>query len=342
MTQRRETIGNIIVVSLLTLLIWWWAAGETSLTEVLYNQQISLVASSGTSTIVRPKTISEVRVEIRGPRKAVQRMAEKFHELSNVTVGSPGVPSTNGLHVIDLVTLETGIVARAQEPVTVVSTQPASAKIEIILRSQLDAIIQPTLPEGVRTTGAITVDPPTGTLVLPDTLLKEGETFTLAAIVTPEMLENLEPGRRHVVKAEVSLPAELLSQSDLIEFEPREVEVSVALLSAEVEHTIPSVPVQVAAPPADLDRYSVTIAQGAGFLRDVTLRGPPDAITRIEKGETSVVAFVHLTSDDLVQHVTERPVTMWILPQGVTVVRVGTGNTTTPQVELEIVDRTAP
>ena len=28
MTQRRETIGNIIVVSLLTLLIWWWAAGE--------------------------------------------------------------------------------------------------------------------------------------------------------------------------------------------------------------------------------------------------------------------------------------------------------------------------
>jgi hypothetical protein len=342
MTQRRETIGNIIVVSLLTLLIWWWAAGETSLTEVIYNQEISLVASKSTSTIVRHKTISVEEVKIRGPRKAVQRMAERFHELSKVTVGSPGVPATNGPHVIDLTTLVTGIVARAQEPVTVVSTKPASAEIEIILRSQRDANIQPTLPEGVRTTGAITVDPPTGTLVLPDTLVKKGETFTLAAIVTPEMLENLEPGRRHVVKAEVSLPAELLSKSDRIEFDPREVEVSVALLSAEVEHTIPSVPVQVAAPPADLARYSVTIAQGVGFLRDVTLRGPPDAITRIEKGETSVVAFVHLTSDDLVQHVTERPVAMWSLPPGVTVVRVGTGNTTTPQVELEIVDRTAP
>ena len=342
MTQRRETIGNIIVVTLLTLMIWYWAAGETSETEILYSQQINLVASSGSSTIIRPKTISDVQVEIRGPRRAVQRMAAKFDEMSTVSVGSPGVPTTNGKHVIDLATLETGIVKRAQEPVTVVSTQPISTEIEIILRSKLDANISAILPEGTRSTGAITVAPPTGTLTLPETLLKESESFTLQAIVTPQMLENLEPGRRHLVKVEVSLPASLLSKSELIDFEPRFVDVSVAMLSAEVEHTIPSVPVQVAAPPADLERYGVTIAQGAGFLRDVTLRGPPDAITRIEKGETSVVAFIHLTSDDLVQHVTEKPVTMWIIPAGVTVVRVGTGNTTTPQVELKIVDRVAP
>jgi len=342
MTQRHESIGNIIVVTLLTLLIWWWAAGETSETETLYSQQINLVPSSGTSTIVRPRTISNVRVDFRGPRSAVQRMAEKFNEFSTVTVGSPGVPTTSGTHIIDLNTVEAGIVDRAQEPVTVISTEPSTAEIEIILRSELDASITARLPEGTSSTGAITIDPPTGTLILPESLAKDGVSYTLEATVTPQQLEDLEPGLRHLIKAEVSLPESLQAQAELIDFQPRVVDVSVALLGAGVQHTIPSVPVQVAAPPADLERFVVTIAQGAGFLRDVTLRGPPEAIARIENGETSVVAFVHLTSNDLVQKVTSRPVSMWLLPPGVSVARVGTGNTTTPQVELEIVDRAAP
>lgn len=342
MILRQEAITNIIVVTLITLLIWIWAGNETTETRTLYNQQINLKPSSGTSTIVRPKTISKMRIEIRGSRKAVQRMEQKFNEFSSVPLGFPGVPATDGRHTINLLELEQEIANRAEEQVTIQSTQPSTAEIEVIVRSQINANIQPNLPEGARTTGGITVDPPTGTLTLPDTLIREGKTYALSAVLKPQMLENLVPGRRHLLKAEVILPEELLPHAELIEFEPREVEVSVALISSEVEHTIPSVPVQVAAPPADLDRYSVTIAQGAGFLRDVTLRGPPDAISRIEKGETRVVAFVHLTSDNLVQNVTERPVSMWLLPAGVSVVRVGTGNTTTPQVELKIIDNTEP
>ncbi|MCP4812478.1 MAG: hypothetical protein GY888_08220, partial [Planctomycetaceae bacterium] len=102
MILRQEAITNIIVVTLITLLIWIWAGNETTETRTLYNQQINLKPSSGTSTIVRPKTISKMRIEIRGSRKAVQRMEQKFNEFSSVPLGFPGVPATDGRHTINL------------------------------------------------------------------------------------------------------------------------------------------------------------------------------------------------------------------------------------------------
>ena len=114
-----------------------------------------------------------------------------------------------------------------------------------------------------------------------------------------------------------------------------------AVLTNMTDHVLPAVPIQVAAPPADLDRYNVKIAAGNEFLRDVTLRGLPQDIRRIIDGEVRVAAFVHLTSDDLVQNVKERPISMWMLPDGVSVIRIGNGDTISPRIPLEITDRPA-
>ena len=88
------------------------------------------------------------------------------------------------------------------------------------------------------------------------------------------------------------------------------------------------VPVQIALPPADTARYEVTIDPKDSFLRNVRLSGAADAITALREGRFKVLAFVQLSSDDLDRAVLEggetiKPVSMWSLPNGVSVVDPG-------------------
>ena len=337
----RDNLVNILMVTFVAAAIWVWAAGETTETTNLLNQRLTIAPSPGDFTLVHPAVIQGVQIEFRGPARAVKAIKDEFPNLATVSVGSPGIDAQDGPQTIDLRTIIEDIVRQGDYPLSIASIQPETAEIMITLRTTQEADIIPRLAEGVRSTGTITVEPAVGSLILPTSLAGQGP-IQLLAPITQEMLDDHIPGQRVVLTTAVTLPDALQSEASTIDIEPREVDVSIALLSAKIEHTLPSVPIQVAAPPAELDRFTVSITHGDGFLRDVMLRGPPATIQQIADGELSVVAFVHLTSDDLVKLVTERPISMWMLPPGVTVVKVGTATSTTPRVALEIVDRQAP
>lgn len=337
----RDTIVNMLIVSFVTLAIWIWAASETTEVVTIFNQELSIEPSAGNTTLIQPATLSGIRIDLRGPARAVKAMASEFPELATVAVGSPGIAAQDGEQTVTIATIVDEIIRRTGRPVSVVATIPATAELTITLRTTQEADIVPSLAEGVRATGTITVEPALGSITLPTKFAGQGP-IQLLAPITQAMLDTSSSGQRIVVKATVALPDALQPYADTIEFEPREVDVSIAVLSANVERTLPSVPIQVAAPPAELDRYTITITHGDGFLRDVVVRGPPETIQKIADGALSVVAFVHLSSDDLVKVVNERPVSMWMLPEGVTVVQVGDGASTTPRVSLEIIDRQTP
>ncbi|MCH2161818.1 MAG: hypothetical protein MK085_08090 [Phycisphaerales bacterium] len=332
----RQTVANLVVVTFVTLLIWFWAAGETRETQVAFTE---IRFETPNQVIVNPQSVPSIELRLRGPLRAVLEASEQLRTAINVVVGSPGVPDSTGKHLIDLTSLVRTHVENTQDPVQVVSTEPETLEIEVTRLAQRVIKIEPRLPEGVKTTGRVEVVPEEGTILLPQALAESDTAITLVAEVSAAVLAKLEPGRRHAVPANVTLGNNLGDLGGSVQFSPGVVEVSVALVSAEREHTLSVVPIQVAGPPTDLERYMVTIPSGKEFLREVTLRGQPEAIRRIADGEVSVAAFVHLTSDDLVQHVAERPVSMWMLPSGVRVVRIGTSATTTPRIPLEITDR---
>ena len=135
-------------------------------------------------------------------------------------------------------------------------------------------------------------------------------------------------------------PEVILLDIDLEDLDGFEVLARLKLVSADSTLLVPSIPVQIAGPPTDLDQYLVTIDPAAAFLRDVTLRGPAEAIASIAEGRMSVIAFLHLTSDELAQGITEKAVSMWQLPAGVTVSGIGDDSTSNPMVPLTIEDRT--
>ena len=101
------------------------------------------------------------------------------------------------------------------------------------------------------------------------------------------------------------------------------------------------VPVQIAGPAADLDGWMVEVNPASAFLRNVVLRGPADEIQRLRdrEGGLGVIAFVHLTSDDLLQMIEEKPVTLWSLPAGVTVTSVDGDATSSPRIPVSILKR---
>ena len=93
------------------------------------------------------------------------------------------------------------------------------------------------------------------------------------------------------------------------------------------------VPIQVAAPPQDLAEHTIEIPDQ--FLGDVVIEGAAEDIKKFEDDPTPVVAFIHLTSDELASGIEEAEVTLWQLPEGLQVVSVA-GGTAQPIVSIRI------
>lgn len=338
METRRERIGNVVTISLVTVLIWIWAAGETR-EDITSFTDLRLIGQTSGSVQIEPSEINSISFQMRGARRAIDAMAARFREPLEIQIGTLGVPADPGVHEIDLLAVGQLLAEQEDLPVTFLSAEPKTTSVTIKSLETRSMAIQVLLPEGVRTAGAVEVAPTEASITLPSSLTTLPN-LSIAATVSDEDLASLTPGRLQEIEATLGLPSSLAAYEDDVTITPRKVLVRLKLVSADSTLLVPSIPVQIAGPPTDLDQYLVTVDPAAAFLRDVTLRGPAEAITSIAEGRMSVIAFLHLTSDELAQGITEKAVSMWQLPTGVTVSSIGDDSTSNPMVPLTIEDRT--
>ena len=339
----RERLINVIIVSLVTVLIWMWAAGETRETEPAF-VDLELVSPTEGSLQITPSKIQTVRLEIRGPRRAVEAAADRFRQPVRITAGTMGLPAEPGDHEIELARIATELLSSWRIPATVLDADPVTVRIEIDSLTEKPTRIVAILPPSARTTGRVEVSPETATLVLPGNL-KDLEDLEIEARITERDLEGRQPGRRHQFQVTLQLPESLGDAADSIRIDPETAEVKLTLDANEEELALTTpVPVQIAGPAADLDGWKVEVDPASAFLRNVVLRGPADEIQRLRdrEGGLGVIAFVHLTSDDLLQMIEEKPVTLWSLPAGVTVTSVDGDATSSPRIPVSILKRPSP
>ena len=339
MESRRERIGNVVTITLVTVLIWIWAAGETR-EDITSFTDLRLVGQTKGSVQIEPEELNSVSFQMRGPKRAIDAMAARFREPLEIQIGTLGIPADPGVHEIDLLLVGQLLAEQADLPVTFLSADPKAVPIVIKSLVTRSMAVQVILPDGVRTAGGVNVAPSEAAITLPESLANLPD-LSIDATVSDQDLANLTPGRLHEIEVLLSLPPSLLEHTEEVTITPRKVVIGIKLVSTESTYLVPSIPVQVAGPPADLDQYLVIIDPAAAFLRDVTLRGPADAIASIADGKVSVIAFLHLTSDDLAQSITEKAVSMWQLPPGVTVSSIGDNATSNPMVPLTIEDRSS-
>ena len=346
----RERIVTILTVTLVTVLIWMWAAGETRRNEREF-ASLSFIPPTEGSLRITPSEIANVEFEIRGPQRAIAKATDRFRTLIEIPVGAFGLPATPGEHQIQMQGLAEALVSEWRLPVTVLSADPPSVMVTIESLSRRDARVAAVLPASVRTIGNTEVSPASAVIELPGdpALLETLGELVLNAQINKSDLEGRLPGALHRVQVPLQVPPELAERLESMGIDPGTIrpdplnaQVTLTLDSNDIEFPLPNpVPVQIAGPPTALEDWVVTIDPGSAFLRNVVLRGPKDVISQLEQrqGGLGVIAFVHLTSDDLLTRVEEKPVTLWSLPESVEVTSVENDATSSPRVKLVIKER---
>jgi hypothetical protein len=335
----RGRLGSVATVTAVALLLWLWAAGRT--TEVATVTVQARFASGDPGRVaVLPGGAFTVELRLRGSRRDLDAAASRLAgTVIDLRSGAPGIPAAIGDHVVDLATS----IDRSDElttlGATVDGTTPASATVEIVELASVEAAVVPDLP-GVRLAGGVSVDPERVTVRLPSTILRRLDgPPRIEAYLPPAQSEALATGRRHSIEVPLRLPESLEADAALVTLEPGRSRLNFTIADRSRTATLPLVPVQVAGPPEDLDGFTVTLADGSEFLRDVAVRGRADLVRDLEEGRARAIAFIHLSADDLAKRVSRKRVSLWMLPEGVSVTGVAGGEDTAPAVELSIRER---
>ena len=329
-------LGTIVVVTAIALLIWIWAAGETRNEDTVY-ARVEIMASSDFETIVSPTEDQQVAIQVKGSARSIQRLRQVLSQPLVLTTGSDGIPREAGRHEISLVDAIQNLPLIQQGDINILGTEPSRIDLEIDSMTELSVPVQPVFT-GVTLGGEAVSNPENATLTLPSRIVAQIPDPQVIAEPSPDTLNGLQAGRNQQILVPLRLPPSLRPFGQSITIEPTSVQLAFTLILTTRSSTIATVPVQVAAPADGLADYSVQIDPADRLLSDVVVEGEVDLVKRFEEDGTPVVAFVHLTSDDLAGMVGEAPVTLWELPDGLRVTSVD-GGTDQPTVKVIITPR---
>jgi hypothetical protein len=323
-------------VTAISLLIWIWAAGETRERATLH-ARLQFSPASNFSMIVFPRSDRQVALEVSGSARSIQLVRQGLQQPLEIVTGTNGIPGEPGTHSISLVNAIQSLPVLSQGNITVLSTEPSTLQVEIDSLTQISVAVEPVL-SGATLGGEAVSSPPTVTLTLPSRIVALVPDATVIAEPARSAIAELEPGRRQVILAPVHLAPALRPYSSEISIEPTSVQLAFTVILKTRSINVEAVPVQVAAPAQVLDEYQITIEDADQFLADVVIEGSTDVVKKFEDEKPPVVAFVHLTSEDLARGVTEAPVSLWQLPEGLRVTSVA-GEAPRPFISLKVVKR---
>lgn len=330
------------IVIPVTLLIWVFAEAESLRTlnvatsfairpPVDQRQVVDAIDDAG-QPIADGGAARRRTVSIEGPAAAIQWAETVLREGVVLTPGmGEQFGSSRGSRELDL-----AAVLRSYPPlqglgVTIKSVDPPRVRVVVddVVERKVGVVVE--LPDG-QTDGPPVVSPPEVVMRIPsEAAAKLPEGAQAVARIDRSTWDRLVPGRRESVPVSVQLPKSLEGVRN-VTITPARVTIDLTVRSRTDSVTIPTVPVHIRAPAAELERWDVKI-KGRALLNDVKITGPADVIQRIRDGGVTVVAYVPLTYEDLERQITSKEAVYADLP---TTVRF---EPETPLIELEITRR---
>ena len=331
----RERLWTYLLVTGVAVLIWYWAAAETRASRS-ESFLVQFAPSAGADQVVTPRERKFI-VEIEGSALALERAA-KLKMPIVLTVGNE-LPSKPGVHRTDIADILEANDDLLATGVSVVRADPPFIDLEIDDLVPVTAAVVPML------TGLDTeerdVDPTQATVLLPNRIRElVGDDLIVEAHLLQASLAGLEPGRTYDLPATLRLPQDLRGVRSA-SIDPPSATVSFKVKSHIKEVTLPTVRVQIAGPPEDHKEYEIEIADRA--LSDVTIKADGTLVQQIERGQVTVVALVHLSTNEKERHISSKPVMcfMAILPNGdgrIVDAEIA-GSDQRPEIRLKITDR---
>ena len=121
------------------------------------------------------------------------------------------------------------------------------------------------------------------------------------------IIDNLE-GMPEGVEFKVPARLEPPLTGPHVRLNPDTVDITFTIAKQRASHTVDIVTFRQVIPPSEAKLYDVTLDENSRLLHNVVVTGPGDLIERLKKGELNIVAQYELTRNDLVAHITSKPV----------------------------------
>ena len=308
-------LRTFLVVTLLAVVFWLFAEAE-SLGQFSGLTSIRFVGGEGGERYVRTAEgfDESVTIDLTGTKSAVARAGLLLSKGLALEPGMPGVPGTDGRHSVNLLQALQSHKELSETGARVTSVRPLLVDVVVTELTTQEVPIEAALP-GVEVVGAVKVTPERARLRLPRAAWElTRETLRVSSRVPEPARRGLPvsgPARVDAIleapESVVALPGfAMLDSSATLEFIVRS-----------QTSTAPAgpAPVQVLLPPVEVGKWIVEVEGEDRFL-DVSASGPAERVERLRRKEAGVVGVVTLSSDDLEQRVTSKPVTLMVLAEG--------------------------
>jgi hypothetical protein len=166
-------------------------------------------------------------------------------------------------------------------------------------------------PDNVDLAPGVRIEPTEVQATMPQWLVNRyagsEDVYFAEARVPPALLRDMPEGTERTFPAELQL-SPLLQGRDHVTLETTTAYVTFAVARKRATTRLEAVPVWLLAPPSELVRFDVQLDDESRVLKDVTITGPTDLISRIKSDNGAalrVVARLELTGSDL-ERATER------------------------------------
>jgi hypothetical protein len=322
----KKELWTILAVTSVTVLIWFWAAGE-NLTQPTVSARIEFVLPEPQSWLVSPQQ-RFVTITMEGSKLTLQRADQVLRRGLQLPL-----PAQVGRQNVNLVDAVRSLRELEATGVRILAVEPATLDVDIDSIVRVPSRVRAALP-GVQTVGDISIEPSEVLLAMPQALRQRfpGE-LPVEAFVDRARVDRLEPGQQHTLDVTLR-PPDGLAGADGVLIDPPSARLVFTVRSRMREVHLESVRIQLAGPPEDNREYLVDIEQT--LLRDVTISAESDLIRRIESGEVTVVAMLHLSNREKEQGIERKAITYFLA-----IVPDADGTTRGVVVEARIGDQTA-
>lgn len=297
-TLRSRLLRTALVIAL-SIAVWTFAEAR-SLTLATRTVTLVLTAPAGSTLTAwtEPEMTRRVTVslQLQGSRAALDRAEQRLSEPVELLIGD-GLPASVGREAVSLrdELRDHNVFDRLAVSLVDVTPQTIDVRIDEMIEKAVNVNI---VASGADFDSPPIVEPATITVTGPASILNATTVDSLDATVSSSQRGLLRDGSTTEVPGiPVTIPEAW--QSELVRVSPTSVKATIALRSTIESHEIPSVPVMVRLSPTQMQQWRVLIAPEDGYLRDVTVSGPAQAIEAIIAGRQRVVATLQLESVEL-------------------------------------------
>jgi hypothetical protein len=299
--KRKDDTVAILFVTVLSALIWIWAATRTE-DERTISTTLHFKAPEGSTSTIAPDS-KPVRLTFKGPRASLDTVEEICAQGVVVAVaaddGDFTINVTSRMNANDLIRISGAVV---------ITADPSSLTLNIQTLVSVDAAVEPVLPS-VTVSGDVTVDPSTVTLQIPKSIRSElPEVISVSAVLSEQVLEQLQPGVSHTRSASIRLPELLVDKGVIVK--PNRVSLSFKIQSKTDKTVLPQVRVLIAGPAEDYAAFKVTLP--VKIIPNVSIEADKSLIASITSGDITVFAIVRLASRDMEQRIESKRVTTFL------------------------------